>query len=100
MLLDNSHLPEHALLQIKSKLHYTCEKYCNIKKPDKYQIVIQNLRENQIIIELKQDKGRRVVTMNRNTYTDKCLSILSWSQFTQLNHDPTDKFEQKLQQVI
>ena len=38
--------------------------------------------------------------MNRNTYTDKCLSILYSSQFIQLNHDPTEKLEQKLQQVI
>ena len=38
--------------------------------------------------------------MNRNTYTDKCFSILNSSQFTQLNHDPTDKFERKLQRVI
>ena len=38
--------------------------------------------------------------MNRNTYTNKCLLILNSSQFDQLNHDPTDKFEQKLQRVI
>ena len=38
--------------------------------------------------------------MNQNTYTNKCFSILNSSQFTQLNHDPTDKSEQKLQQVI
>ena len=58
------------------------------------------MRENQSIIILQQDKGRGVVIMNRVTYTDKCFSILNSSQFTQLNHDPTDKFERKLQRVI
>ena len=38
--------------------------------------------------------------MNRNIYTDKSFSILNSSQFTQLNHDPTEKFEQKLQRFI
>ena len=38
--------------------------------------------------------------MNGNTYTEKCLWILYLSQFIQLNHDPTEKIEQKLQQVI
>ena len=38
--------------------------------------------------------------MNRNVYTDKCFSILNLSQFTQLNHDPTNKSEPKLQRVI
>ena len=31
LLQDNSHLLEQALLRFKSKLHYTCEKYCNNK---------------------------------------------------------------------
>ena len=37
LLQDNSHLPEHTLSRIKTKLRYTCEKYCNIKTPYKYQ---------------------------------------------------------------
>ena len=58
------------------------------------------MRENQSIIILKPDKGRGVVIKNQNTYTDKCFSILNSSQFIQLNHDPADKFERKLQPVI
>ena len=38
--------------------------------------------------------------MNLNTCNEKCFSILNLSQFTQLNHDPTDKSEQKPEQVI
>ena len=55
-LQDNFYLPEHTLSRNKTKLRYTCKKYCNIKKPYKYQKVIQNLRESQSIILLKQDK--------------------------------------------
>ena len=57
-------------------------------------------RKNQSIVVLKQDKGRGIVIMNSNTYTGKCFSILSSSQFTQPSHDPTGKFERKLQRVI
>ena len=38
--------------------------------------------------------------MNRNKYADKCLSILNSSHFIQVNYDPTDKLERKLQQVL
>lgn len=97
LLQDNSYLAEHTLSRNKTKLRYTCKKYYNIKKSYKYQKVIQNLRENQSIIILKQNKGWYVI-VNQNT--DKCFSILNSSQFTQVNHDPTDKLEQKLQQVL
>ena len=100
LLQDNSHLPQHTLSRIKTKVRYTCEKYCNIKTPYKYQKVIQNLRENQSIIILKSDKEHGVIIMNQNAYTDKYFSILNSSQFTQLNHDPTNKSERKLQRVI
>ena len=63
-LQGNSHLPEHTLSRIKTKLHYTWVKYCNIETPYKYQKTIQNLRENQSIIILKPDKGRGNVIMN------------------------------------
>ena len=100
LLKDNSHLPEYILSRIKTKLRYTCEKYYNVKTPYKYQKVIQYMRENQSIIISKPDKGRGVVIMDRNIYTDKCFLILNSRQFTQLNHDPADKFERKLQRVI
>ena len=100
LLPDNFHLPEHTLSRIKIKLRYTCDKYCNIKRQYEYQKVIQNLRGNQSILILKQHKGRGVVIMNLNTCKGKCFSILSLTQFIQLNHDPTDKSEQKPQRVI
>ena len=46
---------------------------------------------------LKQDKGRGVVIMNRSTYIEKCFFIINSNQFTQLDHDPSDKFNKKLQ---
>ena len=98
LLQDSSHLPEHTLSWIKVKLCYTCEKYCNIKTTYKYKRVIQSLREYQNIVIWKPDKG--VVFVNQNTYTDKSFLIFNSSQFTQLNHDPTDKFERKLQENL
>ena len=76
LLQHNSHLQEHTLSWIKAKLRNTCEKYCNIKTPYKYEKVIQNLRENQSVIILKADKESGVIIMNQNTYTDKCFLIL------------------------
>ena len=35
-----------------------------------------------------------------HVYTNKCFTILNFSQFTLLNHDPTNKFERKLQKII
>ena len=49
---------------------------------------------------MKQDKGRRVVLMDRTVYLEKCLDILDTSQSTKLTTDPTKKTEEKIQQVL
>ena len=42
ILHDISHIPEQNLAHVKTKLRNTCEKYCKIKIPFKYNEVIKN----------------------------------------------------------
>ena len=44
------------------------------------------------IMVLKQDKRCGAFIMNRSTYIEKCFFIINSNQFTQLDHDPSDKF--------
>ena len=73
LLQDNFHLPEHTLLRIKIKFPYTCDKCCNTKRPYEYEKVIQNLKGNQSILILKQDKRREVVIRNLNTCAENAF---------------------------
>ena len=62
--------------------------------------VINNLSKREDIITMKQDKGRRVVIMDKTKYTDKCLALLSIKQFQTLNFDPTKSTESKVQRML
>ena len=66
ILRDISHIPEQTLAHVKTKLRYTCEKYCKIKIPFKYKEVIKKMSNNNSIVILKQDKDRGVVIKNRS----------------------------------
>ena len=45
------------MLQLKTKLLSTCEKYNNVKVPFKHRQVIKRLAESKNIMLLRQDKG-------------------------------------------
>ena len=62
--------------------------------------MIQNLSRNKEIVILKQDKDRGVVILDRNKYTEKCLSILSIRQLAKMNYDPTAYTEVKVQKAL
>ena len=49
---------------------------------------------------MNQDKGRGVVIMEKSKYQDKCLMILENDNFKTLDHDPTKKTEEKIQQIL
>ena len=66
LLRDISHIPEKELSRIKTKLRNTCEKYCNVKVSYKYRDIVSKLSKREDIVILKQDKGRRVVLMDRH----------------------------------
>ena len=100
-LLNNiSPIPEGNLARIKTKLHSTCEKYYQVKPYFKYNQVTQNLSKNNEIVILKQDKGRRVMILDRSKYMEKCLSNLSTSQFDEIDHDLTAYIEGKVQKIM
>ena len=93
LLNDVSAILEENLARIKMKLHSTCEKYYQVKPYFKYNQVIQNHSK-------KQDKGRGVVILDRRKYMEKCLSILSTSQFAETDHDPTAYIEEKAKRIL
>ena len=100
-LLNNiSAIPEKNLPRIETKLRSTCEKYYQVKPYFKYNQVMENLSKNKEIVILKQDKGRGVVILDCRKYMEKCLSILSTSQFAEIDHEPTAYIEGKVQRTL
>ena len=96
LLNDISHIPEVQLSQVKTKLRDACEKYYRIKMPYKHRKSIENLSKRDDVIILKQDKGRGVVLMDKNKYTEKCMLLLNTKQFKKLDNDPTLTTEGKI----
>ena len=58
------------MYESKTNLRNTCDKYTKIKVPYKYRKVGKELSERRDIAILKADKGRGVVIMNRNKFTN------------------------------
>ena len=100
LLNDISHIPEVNVRQAKTKLRDACEKYCRIKIPYKHRKTIENLSKRDDVIILKQDKGRGVVLMDKNKYTEKCMLLLNTKQFKKLDNDPTKTTEGKIQRML
>ena len=76
-----SHIPEVQLSQAKTKLRDACAKYCRMKIPHKHRKTIENVSKRDDVIIVKQDKGRRVVLMDKNKYTEKCMLFLNTKKF-------------------
>ena len=100
LFIDISHIPEVQLSHVKTKLRDACEKHCRIKMPYKHRKTIENLSKRDDVIILKQDKGRGVVLMDKNKYTEKCMLLLNTKQFKKLDNDPTKKTEGKIQRML
>ena len=56
------------------------------------------MKRNNIVI-MKQDKGRRVIIMDKSKYTEKGLTILLTKPFQKLKLDPTKSTEEKVQRM-
>ena len=93
-------ISDDKMLQLKTKLLSTCEKYNNIKVPFKHRQVIKRLAENKNIMLLRQDKGKGVVIMDKGKYTEKCLDLLNSNQFNTLSQDPTKSVENKVKRAL
>lgn len=76
----------------------TFENYLQIKVLYKHREIIKNL-SNNINIVIKQDKGKGVVTIDRDKCLDKCLEPLDSEQFVKLNEDSTLTLENKVQET-
>ena len=100
ILKDISHLNNDVMTSLKTKLRYTCDKYSRIKVPYKYHNVINNLRRKKQLLILKQDKGRRVVLLDKTRYGEKCFSIISTNKFKKLDKNPMVSYEPKIQRTL
>ena len=94
-----TNLPETQISHLKTKLRNACEQYNNINVPNKEREIIK-LKKNQNIMLLCQDKGRGIVTIDRNRYTNKYLNILNTEEFQKLVRDPTKPIETKIQRTV
>ena len=95
-----TNLPKIQISHLKTKLRNTSEQYNNINVPYKEKEIINKLKKNQNIMLLRQDKGRGIVIIDRNRYTNKCLNILNTEQFRKLGRDPTKLIEAKIQRAV
>ena len=63
--------------------------------------ILKSLRRNKNIVILKPDKGNGVVVLDRTTYEDSIINLISdSSKFSKLNCDPTLSREGKLQRFL
>ena len=49
---------------------------------------------------MEQDKPKRVVTLDKTIYLEKCLSILGTNQFMKLDKNPLSSYESKIQRTL
>ena len=62
--------------------------------------ITTKLSRNNSIKVLKQEKRRRVIVIDRKTYTTKCLNLLNIYSFIQLGHEPRNVIKEKMQKSI
>ena len=66
----------------------------------KHRKTIENLSKRDDVIILKQDKGRGVVLMDKNKYTEKFMLLLDTKQFKKLENHSTKETEGKIQRML
>lgn len=94
-------------------INYSCRKNCNNKNTITIDMMLQRqnffmistaikklLNNKDIIVILKQDKGRGVVMLNRSKYPEKCIFIVNSSQLLQVDKDRTAYTERKVQRTL
>jgi hypothetical protein len=52
------------------------------------------------IVSTKADKGKTIVIMNKDMYTQKVEEFLTNNNFRQLQNDPTDKYQKQVLRII
>ena len=100
ILWNVENIGEEEKLNLKTKILGCYKNYGAIKTPYEHKETIKNLSKNENICLLKQDKGRGIVIIDRTKYVEKCLDILQTDKFTELDTDPTAKFETRVQNCL
>ena len=76
--------------ELKSRLRRTCENYYKSSKSNnEVDEIIKKISRNKNIKILKQDKGRGVVIMDSNKYTEKCMELINTNKFRKIDGDNT-----------
>lgn len=89
-------MPENETRKLKTKLCNRCKKYCHIKVTYKQKKIISSLSNRKDIVQ----KGRGVLTMDQNTYTEKRMPLFLSNQFVHIANDTTKSLESKVQGTI
>ena len=66
-------IPDNKIIHLKTKLRNICDRYNRIRIPYKFWKIVEKLSKNNSSMILKQDNGRRVVVIDRKTYTENVL---------------------------
>lgn len=88
------------LLDWKTKLQHTCDKYSRIKVSYQYRTAINNLCNNKQLAILKQDKGGGIFLLGKTRYVERFLSIISTNKFKKLDKNPTFTYDTKIQRTF
>jgi len=91
--------------KIKATLSQLAHSYIASHRPSqndrKEWKILKSLRRNKNIVILKPDKGNGVVVLDRATYNQSILNLITdSSKFNNLNCDPTLSREGKLQRLL
>ena len=93
-------ISDNKISHLKTKLRNIPDRYQRIRVPYNFRKTVEKLSRNNSIMVLKQDKGRGVVVIDRKTYTEKYLNLLNTDRFIQLDHDPANAIEGKIQRSV
>ena len=94
------HLSNKEKEELKTNLRKSCENYYKIKNSNKIDNMIKRLAENNNVTEIKQDKGRGVVLMDRSKYVEKVMKQLNTENFKELTTDKTKAVEESIQRAL
>ena len=95
-----AHLPPEEKVVLKTKFLDTFNKYSRVRISKEERKTLENLYKNKEVLVLRQDKGRGVVLMNRIDYNAKSTMFLSGNEFEELMDDPTQSFQDRVQQTL
>ena len=99
MLKHTNQLDQRRQDGLKSKVRRTCENYSRINVPYKYQKIIDNISTNKDIILIKQEKGRGVVILDKNSTSKNALIYLIQNDLRSCKR-PNKKLENKMQRTL